>query len=133
MRAIVLDTDVSSLLIKHQLPKALHSRVAETLTCVTFVTIGELVRWMRLHGLGSHRRQGVDNWLTEVTRLPDDEEVAQTWGELSAAATERGRSRPPNDTWIAACCLVEGLPLATRNVKDFADFAQYHGLHLITD
>lgn len=34
----------------------------------------------------------------------------------------------PNDTWIAACCLVYDLPLATLNVKDFADFAEHHGL-----
>lgn len=38
-----------------------------------------------------------------------------------------------NDTWIAVCCLSEGLPLVTRNVKDFVDFAEYHGLVLITD
>jgi len=25
------------------------------------------------------------------------------------------------------------LPLATRNVKDFSDFAEYHGLTLVTD
>jgi predicted nucleic acid-binding protein len=39
---------------------------------------------------------------------------------------------PINDTWIAACCLAEGLPLATLNVKDYTDVATYHGLTLIT-
>jgi predicted nucleic acid-binding protein len=34
-------------------------------------------------------------------------------------------------TWIAACCLVNGLPLVTFNTKDFADFAQYDGLELL--
>jgi len=38
-----------------------------------------------------------------------------------------------NDMWIAACCLARGLPLTTRNVKDFADFAKHHGLTLTTD
>lgn len=28
---------------------------------------------------------------------------------------------------------VTGVPLATRNVKHFEDFAVHHGLHLITD
>jgi predicted nucleic acid-binding protein len=37
-------------------------------------------------------------------------------------------SRPANDTWIAACCLVNRLPLATFNTKDFIDFAQHEGL-----
>jgi predicted nucleic acid-binding protein len=45
----------------------------------------------------------------------------------------RGVLISENDTWIAACCLSEGLPLVTRNVKDFVDFAEHHGLVLITD
>ena len=41
--------------------------------------------------------------------------------------------RPPqiNDSWIAACCLAYDLPLATFNAKDFADYANHDGLHLI--
>jgi predicted nucleic acid-binding protein len=42
-----------------------------------------------------------------------------------------GRARPVNDSWIAACCLAHGLPLATFNMKDFADFAGNDGLALI--
>jgi hypothetical protein len=34
--------------------------------------------------------------------------------------------------WIAACCLTYGLPLATLNVKDYEDCAEYHGLLLVT-
>ena len=36
-----------------------------------------------------------------------------------------------NDTWVAACCLVRKLPLATLNVKDFKDFADHDGLRVI--
>ena len=32
-----------------------------------------------------------------------------------------------NDVWIAACCLVRELPLATFNAKDFLDFAESLG------
>lgn len=56
--------------------------------------------------------------------------VATTWGELQARAQLRGRPRPVNDTWIAAGCLVERLPLATFNAKDFVDFAEHDGLIL---
>jgi len=66
-----------------------------------------------------------------VVLLPADEAVAQMWGALRARATGRGRPRPTNDTWIAACCLVHGLPLATFNTKDFVDFAQYENLVLL--
>jgi toxin FitB len=57
--------------------------------------------------------------------------VARTWGRLSAAAIQRGRPRPANDTWIAARALAFGLPLATLNTKDFRDFAEQDGLNLI--
>lgn len=63
--------------------------------------------------------------------LPYDETVADTWGELQARAQQRGRSRPVNDFWIAACCLVDALPLVTFNAKDFEDFAENDGLQLI--
>jgi hypothetical protein len=33
-----------------------------------------------------------------------------------------GGPRPISDAWIAACCLVRELPLATLNIKDYADF-----------
>ncbi|MBM7518308.1 hypothetical protein [Nocardioides nitrophenolicus] len=49
-----------------------------------------------------------------------------------AYAEKRGRPRPANDAWIAACCLVHDVPLATLNVGHFGDFAEYEGLRLIT-
>lgn len=36
-----------------------------------------------------------------------------------------------NDTWVAACCIHAGLPLATLNDKDFADFVEHEGLRLV--
>ncbi|MFZ0160432.1 MAG: hypothetical protein WAL50_15505 [Kineosporiaceae bacterium] len=65
-------------------------------------------------------------------RPPYDTQVAATWGQLQAYAQLRGRPRPQNDTWIAACCLARDLPLASFNVKDFNDFADHEGLSLIT-
>ena len=53
-------------------------------------------------------------------------EAGRLWGDLSATGKLRGRSHPINDTWIAACCLAEGLPLATLNTKDYTDFATHH-------
>ena len=52
--------------------------------------------------------------------------------KISAAAIQRGGARPANDTWIAACVLSYGLPLATLNVKDFKDFAEHEGLAVIS-
>jgi len=32
--------------------------------------------------------------------------------------------------WIAAVSIADRIPLATRNVKDYEDFATFHGLIL---
>jgi predicted nucleic acid-binding protein len=132
MSALVLDTDIASLSFKDQLSAAMQARLDASLVCVTFVTLGELTRWARLHSWSARPRARLQMWLHRAVRLGYDDEIARVWGELSAAATQRGRTSPPNDTWIAACCLVEGLPLATRNVKDYAGFAEHHGLQLVT-
>jgi toxin FitB len=52
-----------------------------------------------------------------------------SWG----AAQLRGRPRPQNDTWIAACCLRYQVPLVTLNTADVSDCASGHGLVLLSE
>jgi hypothetical protein len=130
-RKVILDTDAASLSIKHRLPPALLRELVGAQIGITFVTLGELTRWAVFREWGTRRRTELDAWLSRRPALPYSDEVARTWGEISARAARRGRPRPQNDTWIAACCLVWDLPLATLNTKDFADFAEQEGLRLI--
>jgi predicted nucleic acid-binding protein len=69
------------------------------------------------------------SWLAGKPVIPASKAIAAGWGGLSAAAIRRGRPRPVNDTWVAA--FAYQLPLATFNLKDFKDFAGYHGLRLL--
>jgi predicted nucleic acid-binding protein len=78
---------------------------------------------------GPRRLADLADWQRHVGVLPSDEDVAMTWGQLQARAQRRGRPRPVNDTWIAACRPVHRLPLAIFKTRDFADFAQYDGLN----
>lgn len=95
------------------------------------MTLGELTKWTVLRGWGPRRLADLASWRQHVVLLPFDETVAIKWGQLQARAQLRGRPRPVNDTWIAACCLVDGLSLATLNTKDFEDFAEHDGLRLV--
>jgi predicted nucleic acid-binding protein len=131
MDRVVLDTDVSSLSLKNRLPSAVLTRLIGKQPCITFVTLGELAQWAELRQWGRRNRDALENWLDGVIILPCSEDVPRTWGRISAAAIQRGRARPTNDTWIAACALSHGLPLATLNAKDFKDFADHDGLRLI--
>jgi len=128
---IVLDTDVASTILRGGLADPLRSRLAGHSLCITFVTLGELTKWTVLRDWGPRRLADFESWRRQVVLLPFDEAVAVKWGEIQANAQFRGRPRPVNDSWIAACCLARDLPLATFNTKDFADFAENDGLILI--
>jgi predicted nucleic acid-binding protein len=127
----VLDTDVASQLQKSTLTGPLATRLIGREVLITFVTFGELAKWAEIRNWGERRRRELAGWLARLAVLPGDEAVAATWGRLSAAAARRGRPRPVNDMWIAACCLTHNVPLATLNLKDCEDFRQHHGLRIL--
>lgn len=129
---IVLDTDVSSGLIKRTLDPAMLAKLASHEAALSFVTVGELTRWIYVRDLGQRRRQEIEAFVATRPMLPGGRDVAMKWGEIIAYADRRGRPRPVNDAWIAACCLTYDLPLATLNVGHFDDLAEYEGLELLT-
>lgn len=131
MSFIILDTDVASAILRGRLPGSMRAELEGKSLAITFVTVGELTSWTIRRGWGDRRLADLAAWRRHVTRIPYDEAVATRWGLLDARAQTRGRPRPINDMWIAACCLVEDVPLATLNRKDFEDFAQHDGLRLI--
>jgi predicted nucleic acid-binding protein len=126
---VLLDTDVVSLLMKGYLDPA--GGLDTYSWCVSYITVGELAKGIALARWGLRRWTDLADWLGHVVILPIDLRVSYTWGQLSSAAQQRGRPRPVNDMWIAAVSLAHQIPLATRNVKDYADFAEHHGLVLL--
>lgn len=132
MSFVVLDTDVASRSLKHNLPEQLAARLAGHSIAISFVTLGELTKWTLVRSWGPRRLAALERFLSRALVLPYSPRVARRWGELQANAQLRGRPRPHNDTWIAACCLVRKHPLATLNRKDFEDFAGHEGLELIS-
>jgi predicted nucleic acid-binding protein len=131
MSFVVLDTDVASASLRGRLPDRLRARLTGQTWCISFVTVGELTKWTVLRSWGPRKLAELAEWQRDVVLLPYSELVAVSWGELQARAEQRGRPRPVNDTWIAACCLVRNLPLATLNLKDFGDFADHEGMTVV--
>jgi len=129
VQPVILDTDVASLLHRRKLTGPLATRLIGREPLITFITFGELAKWAEIRRWGARRE--LAGWLSGIPVLPGDEAVAAIWGNLSAAASRRGRPRPVNDMWIAACCLAYEAPLATLNHKDYADFAEYHDLPIL--
>lgn len=121
MQPVVLDTDVASLLQRRKLTGPVATRLVGLEPLITFVTFGELTKWAEIRHWGSWRREELAEWLSGIPVLPGDEAVGAVWGRLSAAAFQRGRPRPVNDMWIAACCLTHEVPLSTLNLKDYEE------------
>ena len=116
---IVLDTDVVSRLLRGSLTNDVAERLTGAVLLVTFVTVGELFRGAVHARWGQRRIATLTSWLKDVPTIPGDPMVAQRWGEFTGSALRAGRALPANDAWIAACCLVHDIALATYNRRDF--------------
>jgi predicted nucleic acid-binding protein len=128
--AVVLDTDVASAAFKRK-PLPILVKVAAMEPVISFVTLGELMKWTERRHWAPHNRIGLDRWLSTMPVLHSTDAICRTWGVLAAAGMSRGRPRPQNDMWIAAVCITHGIPLATLNFKDFDDFEVHHGLQIV--
>jgi len=128
---VVLDTDAVSLLHRRQLDVGYAQHLIGNTAAITFVTLGELYKGMETRSWGERRRNDLAARVDRLLVLPYSNEVAHTWGRLAAAAQQRGRPRPVNDTWIAACCITDDVPLLTLNRRDFEDFGRHDGLRLL--
>ena len=140
--SLFVDTDVASALLRHRTPAPPHSRATAPPTAlarqlaghtvaITFVTYGELTKWTVVRRWGPRSLDTMRTFLAALVVLPHDQRVATRWGKIQAYAPLRGRPRPANDSWIAACCLVRELPLATVNLKDYTDFAEHERLEIV--
>lgn len=121
----LLDTNVVSETRRRraeQLVLTFLSSTSEAALYLSVLTLGELRR-----SCAAKRRTDPDTadelavWVDGIEsnyadRILDiDAAVARRWGELTAA-----RSLPVVDALLAATALVNGLTVATRNVRDFA-------------
>ena len=130
MALVVIDTDVASSMVRGKPTTHVSRALVPHTPCLTFVTVAELTEWAINRSWGRRTLAGIDAWLARVPKVWCDEEIARTWGRLSAEARKAGRPRPINDMWIAACCIAGDLPLATLNTKDYLDFVD-QGLRLL--
>jgi predicted nucleic acid-binding protein len=91
---------------------------------VSVITVGEIAKGVALLPGGS-KKQSLSVWLRGLASqyedriLGIDQETAEIWGELSAAAQGHGYSIPVADGLIAATAQRHGLHVATRNTSHF--------------
>ena len=86
------------------------------------VVLGEIRFGIHLLPAGK-RRRGLERWFSQgvanIVCLPWDATTGLRWAKLLADLRTAGLSMPIKDSLIAATALVHGLPIATRNTRDF--------------
>ena len=119
-------------MFKQKLSKKLFFTLKGRALGVTYIQIGEINSWAIAQNWGTKKRLALRQWLGQFPVIHGSVAVAETWSEIAAFATKRGRPTPVNDSWVAACCLTHDLPLVTMNLRDFRDLSEFEGLELIT-
>lgn len=83
--------------------------------------------------LGPRRIAALNARIAACVVIPSDGRVVDQWAQLRARFLGRLKNDGINDLWIAACCLVHGLPLVTNNLSDFrliaSEFSQLRLVH----
>jgi predicted nucleic acid-binding protein len=130
---LAVDTDVFSFL---HFQRGRHAEFAALIAghplALAFPVVGELIGGAIIGGLGERRRAALDSAIAAFVVIPSDARVVEQWAELHARFRDRLKGGGVNDMWIAACCLVHGLPLVTGNLSDYATIAsEFGGLRLV--
>lgn len=125
---VLIDTCVVSELQRKAGRAQVRSQVESIRTQDLFmsvVTLGELTRGVSR--LSAGKKKGLLRaWILTLEQeygdriLCVDSDTARIWGELTAAAQERGKTIGAADGLIAATGIRHGLHVMTRNVGDFS-------------
>jgi toxin FitB len=126
--SFLLDTNVVSELVRPRPDTGLAEWLAERdedRVFLSVVTLAELRYGIARLPVGRRRRR-LEEWLHgELLQrfdgriLPVDDDVALTWGDVTAECAAAGRPIDAMDALIAATARVHSLELVTRNAKDF--------------
>ncbi len=132
MNAVLLDTDVFSILMKEGDTRAALYRphVKGKTIALSFVTVGELYVWTIRRRWNARHVAAFEQRLKAAVIVPYDLVLCKTYGKLRAALLDKGHPIAANDLWIAASAVRHSIPLITHNASHFASI---RGLKVITE
>jgi len=124
MNAVVVDTDVASLVFKgdSRAEKYLSALVAPDLL-VSFMTEAELERWILQARWGPERIIRFRTYMKRFVSVSSSRDLIVKWAELMVVARSLGRRIDVADAWVAATALLYDAPLVTNNPRDYVGVA----------
>jgi predicted nucleic acid-binding protein len=125
---VVVDTNVVSYRMQESpMGERCRSILAAMHTCLTVVTLEELLFGAERAGWGKQRRERLDALIADHELLPATEETARVSARIRAERERQGRPISRPDAWIAATALCNGLPLVShdRDVRGISGLRVY--------
>ena len=117
----MLDTNICIDLIRNRTPKLLRrlKRMRPDDMCISSVTLSELEYGVAKSGAPDTNRIALAEFMTPITVMPYDDQVAPHFGRIRAELEAHGKPIGPLDTMIAAHALSLGLIVVTSNEREF--------------
>lgn len=121
----MLDTDMSSYIIKGLLPdaEAILAAIPPTELCISAVTSAELRYGLKRLPTGHHLHLRVQRFLEIIKILPWDAAAATLYADIRHQLTISGQPIGELDMMIAAHALAANAVLVTNNTRHFARIA----------
>lgn len=117
----LLDTDIC-IYIRSNRPAKILTRFEKLSTgeaAISVVTYGELAYGAAKSVQPERAALGLERVIAQLPVLPLPVEAGRTYGLIRAALAPKGWLIGPNDLWIAAHALAQGLVLVTNNEREF--------------
>ncbi len=86
---------------------------------ISHVTITEIYAGVRPNEI-----KAVENYLNIFLRIPIQEKISKKAGQIINDLRQRGITINYQDSVIAACAIIDQVPLLTKNKKDFHNIAE---------
>src|SRR5712692_9514436 len=124
MNAIVVDTDVVSLVFKQDTRAQTYlSALTASDLLVSFMTEAELERWILQARWGPERVIRFRTYMKRFVSVPSSRDLIVKWAQVMVVARSVGRRIEVADAWVAATALLYDAPLVTNNPRDYVGVA----------
>ena len=124
----LVDTDVVSFFFNNnQLGVPYRQYMRKRILLISFLTLAEIERGMRLARWGKKKRDEMEGFLSaKFAVIHSNDAICRKWAEITSI---KGRPMAYADAWVAATAIVYKIPLITHNWKHFEGIA---GLKVIS-
>jgi tRNA(fMet)-specific endonuclease VapC len=116
----MLDTDTFSYLVKGSHPvQQAALKINPDEIKISVVTQAEVWFGLQLHPSGAQKQARIRELFEGIEVLSLDSTVAKSYAVIRAKLHKTGTLIGPNDLWIAAHALSQGMTLVTNNTRQF--------------